>query len=331
MTYPALPHSEIVLALKPLRDAGGIERGLNMRLTTALSRFLNDQKMPQVRLMGSAAQSAPGSHWTLEGDVSCATGRGEDNARFLIVVRLYRDEVPRTLIGQWTGTATSLRCLTVNLRHDPRFHSLGLIGELGSRIVVALAAEQTGPTQRWRSLLQLATGRCARVDITAADNPEQTLREIPTAKPFRLRASAAASHRAYLVLFDRYGTVTMAKLTPDGNSIAGEDGKSALSQPIALPDGVVEAWAVCSLTNKSEIQSIGDNPSSSSSQVSTRISRHRYDNCPDGFDDDAPVKILDGVGSINPQSDSAADRLLADISRKPMLWCLVRFRVAGRR
>ena len=330
---PLLP--EFVLTVKTLRDAGGVERGLNTRLTMALTHFLSEQNTPAIRI-GTNGAAPANTRYTLEGEVSCVTGRSEDSVRYLIVIRLYREDTQRALIGQWAGSADSLRCLTVNLRHDPRFHLRGLIGELGVRIIAALTAEQTDSAQRLHLLLPQMTAHSPICEIVSADERENVLRQIPIDGAFRLRLRTTAPVCACLVLFSASGAVSLALLSADGNWLLSEVGKKqVISLPIKTPSSTIELWAVCRLPNQTDTEAAvregrqalsptdRDGLQRGSSSTIAEISRTS------GIIDESPVLVLNGVRKKSSTPDPPSDSLLDEVLRDPSRWSVVRFRVAG--
>lgn len=307
---------EMQLNVRPLRDAGGIERGLNVRLTTAIAHFLgeNSEKSFHVETLGAFRPDAA-LRYTLEGELSLANGQSEENARFLLVARLYREETVRILIGQWAGTSSSLRYLTTNLRNDPGVHKLGLVGELGSRIVVALASDRTGLGQQWRSLLPHMNARnAAAIEVVTANNDKRTLKQVPAARPFQLRVRTGAAVRAYLLMSDNMGAMHIARLSTDKDALLSTGKEAAFSQPIVLPGGTSEVWAICRFAMVKE--------------SAVHIPHGRCES----EVDTAPVHMLDGVGNAISTSDKdeALSSLLSEIARNPGAWRVTRLRIAER-
>ncbi len=236
------------LTIRPLRDGGGLERGLNARLTTALARFLTDHapKTVQVGVEGSppSQQISSSLRYTVEGELSFTGGADETNARFLLVTRLFRESAPHALVGQWAGTADSLRSLTVNLRRDPRVHALGLVGETGSRIVACLNADAVAVPAQWTRLLSQLTTQNALWEIVSADDEARPLRQITAGHSFRLRSRRNVSCRAYLLLSDSANGLHLARLSEAGECWTVRKGQTSLSKAVLLPEGSGEAWIV---------------------------------------------------------------------------------------
>ena len=214
---------ETTLTIRSLHDGGGLESGLSARLTTALARFLTDHtaKSVQVKADGNPV-SLPlpkVGRYTLEGDLTFANGADDQNARFLLVLRLFREVTPRTLIGQWAGTADSLRSLTVNLRHDPRIHTLGLIGEMGTRIAACLNADTASVNAQWTRMLPQLSIPSSPFDMVSADDKARSLRQIAVGSSFRLRARRDVTCRAYLLLSDPANGLHLAHLSDEGEVV----------------------------------------------------------------------------------------------------------------
>lgn len=335
-----------VLIVRSLQDTGGLDRGLNTRLTMALSRFLSDHSEKAFQVTsGKSAVSAPVSNisaarftrYTLEGELGCATGRGEENARFLLVTRLYREDTSRVLLGQWVGTSNSLRLLTTNLRNDPRFHTLGLVGEMGSRIVTLLAADQSSIARQWNALWPRLSARNAAVEIVTAGEKEnkedkeaqgkkeaaedrggnkpRPLRQVPSDMPFRVRLRGPSGARAYLLVSDVYGALHALRLSAASEELRAEGIQPVLSAPVTLPDAVTDVWAVCRI------------PSAPAAPHASTRQRTRSRTCNTG--DEAGVIVLDGVGSSSvPLPEAFLTRLLADIAHEPQSWRVTRMRLA---
>ena len=103
------------LVLRPLRDRGGIERGLNRRLTDALKKFLGEHSdfLSKTEISERKIEDAPltPSCYILTGEISFARAQSESEGRYFLVLRLFRGESRRTLVGQWAG---NLRFVSVS-------------------------------------------------------------------------------------------------------------------------------------------------------------------------------------------------------------------------
>ncbi len=312
----ALRAQETLLSLRPLRDVGGLPPGLNLRLTTALSRFLNDHTEKAFRVASAAplpaVTNSAAVRYTLEGELSYANGQGEENARFLLVTRLYREDAPRLLVGQWAGTSASLRYLTTNLRNVPDVHTLGLVGEMGSQIALTLRTDQSGVGAQWRRLLPHLTARNpTTTEIVMGGGETRTLRQVPADTPFHLRLRASGGVQTYLLTSDGYGVLHLVPLTSHSAEMRAQAGETLLSPPLTLPEGTREVWIV----SRPLPDTTGQRPRS--------VRQCALD------ETDSPVHLLSGVGKGSPPPPEAAlTQFLAEIARKPGLWSVQPLRVA---
>lgn len=310
----------VALRLRPLRDAGGVDHALPARLTTALAQFLRDHGGQTLRVEtaerpASGGERDPAARYVLEGDLSFASGLGEDSGRYLLVVRLLREGRTHVLIGQWAGSASSLRSLTANLRRDPRVHTLGLIGEIGSRILPVIAADAAGPDRQWRALLPgLQPMRSLKARIVPAQPQSPLVAEIADGGAFRIRFEVPAPLRAYLLLSGADGKLAALPLTVAEGKAAPHDIPSD-SQSLRLPEGTREAWLLC--------RGVAAQPSAAGS--GGRLSRRCT---PREDEDDAPVHVLNGVGTGVAAREETLTPLLEEIARDPAPWRVLRLRVA---
>ena len=313
-----------VLRVRPLRDAGGeAVRELPARLTTALTRFLRDHADPTLRIVTAErseqeGERAPAARYALEGELSYASGADEESGRYLLVARLVRAGRPSALIGQWAGSSSSLRCLTANLRNDPRVHTLGLIGEIGSRVLAAVAADAAGPGQRWRTLYaRLPTLRASKVTILQAEAPYALRTDAAGGDTIRLRLQIGTDVRAVCLLTSGPDG-SMAALPLSLTAGAGEPLRngSADSQAVHLPDGIREAWLLC----RSALPERG----AADAQTYRRFARFCT---PCAEEDDAPVHVLNGVGRSAPGQNEALTILLEEIARDLGAWHVLRLHV----
>jgi len=160
----------VSVTVRTMRDNGGLptpiqgDAPLNVRLTKALTTFLRDSvpnrpfDVLTTGAKGQAVPVAPVRRFTLEGDLTGANlppqsrlGLPEsDGSGYLCIARLYEEADKtrrrrRRLIGQWAGTADTLRYLSGNLGRDTRVSPLGLVGEMGGRIAAVLTAVARDP------------------------------------------------------------------------------------------------------------------------------------------------------------------------------------------
>jgi hypothetical protein len=298
--------------IRPLRDAGGINRGLNTQLTIALSHFVSENAAKQISVETvGASKSDVVQRYVLEGDISCTVGSGEDNQRFMMTARLYREGTVHSLIGQWAGTSDSFRYLTTNLRNYPGIHTHGLIGELGSRIIAALESDNKSLGQQWRMLQPRMSHRGDTVVQLIAAGSDHPVGPAPHKGPFRLRVRSADSDDVYAVILDSAGTIRLAGLSDVSDRLLCPVGETAVSKPIAIPSGATEFWIVCRFTRSN----IGE-VKAQSTECGLNL-------------DEPPIRILDGIGIAEAPAgnDKACADLITEISRKPDAWRIVRFRI----
>ena len=312
------------LRVRPLHAAGGeggVERELPARLTTAMGKFLRDHADPALRIETAeraelSAGRAGVSRYTLEGDLSYASGPDAESGRYLLVARLTREGMPSALIGQWAGSASSLRYLTANLRSDPRVHTLGLIGEIGSRVLTAVAADAATPDRQWRALVsRLPAMRIPKVMIIQAEPPYSVRPEIAGGAAFRLRLPAAQGLPCYLLTSGAESTLEALPLTPTTQKAVSAHAAPTESQVVRLPEGTREAWMVCRNV-----------PAAHAATVRTYKPHGR--SCRGSADeDDAPVHVVNGVGKAVTVQKEILTSLLAEIAREPQGWLVMRLRV----
>lgn len=304
---------ETTLAVHPLRDAGGLPRGLNIRLTTALSHFLNDQPDKAYRLASSKpAASTASLRYSIDGELSCATGPGDESARYLLVTRLYREEGHRILIGQWAGTAASLRYLTTNLRNVSNVHTLGLVGELGSRIGTALTVDKAGVGAVWHRLLpRFLALHSAEIELISTEEPPRLLKQPVDGARFRLRIRSSIALQAVLLSVDIHGSLRLTSLNAPTSELMLKQGDGYVSPPLILPENSVEIWV---LTRQLSESKVSTPPSNRSCAIKS---------------DDSPVHVLSGVGEIGgPLPDPLLTRLISELAQKPAEWSVLHLRVA---
>ncbi len=316
-----LSAAPVVLRVRPLRNAGGtIAPELPARLTRALARFLHDHTDPTLRVetgqnTDTGGAREPMTCYALEGDLSYAAGATEESGRYLLVARLLRDGRPSALIGQWAGSAASLRYLTANLRNDPRVHTLGLIGEIGSRVLLAVAADAACPERRWQTLAShLSPLRTPRGSVVQAEAPYAPRTEIVGGDTIRVRLQGETTVGCYLLTFGANGIGEAQAL----NMTLRETplNASADSQAVHLPEGTQEAWVICRISV----------PERSASDARVR-SRHTRFCTSLGEEDEAPVQVLNGVGRSASTQNETFTALMAEMSQDSQAWRVMRLRV----
>ena len=350
---------ETTLTVRPLRDGGGLERGLNVRLTTALARFLTDHAAKSVRVSSEnnspPSPKAVAARYTLEGDLTFTNGADEQNSRFLLVTRLFRETTPKVLVGQWAGTADSLRSLTVNLRRDPRVHALGLVGELGSRIVTCLNADRRTVEAQWSRLLPQLSAETNPYQFVDADDTTRLLHSLEAGALFRLRVQRTVTNHAFLLLKASEGSLRLNRLSDTGEGWTVSKGKTELSRALILPEGTREAWVVTSppapllvaqrarrgetvdwlsfLTSCpfEKWDALCCPATSNQSEIAPLLARCvarrgvgvRY------YEDTPPVQILEGVGNQGSHSEPAPalKQLLDEIAHAPAAWRVQKLRI----
>lgn len=302
----------IALRVRPLRPAGGVERDLPARLTTALTRFLHDHAETSLRIESPARPEQAATRdtllrYNLEGDLSYASGPNDAGGRYLLVARLTREGRPAALIGQWAGSADTLRYLTANLRNDPRVHTLGLIGEIGSRVLAAVTTDAASPEQQWRRLTPvLSSLRTPRVTTEVAGTVRA---DLIIGTPTHLRLQPATDNRAYVMAVCSGGRLQAIPLT--WTHLSGAD--LTTSQPISLPADTREAWLLCERKATEPIQRL---------QTGLMECHIMAD------EDDVPVHVLNGIGTSTHAPQETLRLLMAELRHDPNDWCVLRLNVA---
>ncbi len=320
----AVHAAPFTLRLRPLRDAGGVEHELPARLTNALAHLLGDHGDLTMRIEtterpGSGGERDTATRYALEGEVSYASGSGEGSGRYLLVARLLREGRTRALIGQWAGSASSLRYLTANLRRDPRVNTLGLIGEIGSRVLAAIAADTTSPEGQWRTLLSgLQPLRSPKARMVSVDRPTSPASEAAGGDTFRVRFEPPMPLRAYLILSGTDGKLVVQPLTLADGKTSPPHESLAESQVVHVPKGTRETWLLC----RGGATPHGAGTAHAEGRLPRRCTC-RAD------EDDAPVHVLNGVGIGTAVRDETLTPLLEEIVREPRPWRVLRLRLAA--
>lgn len=305
------------LTFRPLRDLGGLDPGLNVRLTKAFTRFLsehNDGKVGVEAADGAdpaeRGRAASLALYSLEGDLAYAEAANEESGRYLCTLRLYREGQTRTLIGQWAATARSLRALTANLRHDPRTSEFGLVGELGSRAIQAILADERPQARQFRALAApLKPARDLTFDALLPDAPRRSLKPLTTETALRLALRARKEGDVILVRVDRNEMPHRLMLPPPEMPWHLEGSGETLSAPFRLPADTVE---LCLLFH-APLRAAAVQGGSQAFRCA----------------DDPIVEVLNGIGmeATPPEADPEMTHLMQEILRDPSAWSLTRIRV----
>lgn len=140
----------------PQVDAGGLEafthdgKTLAARLTEGLRGYLESHAEGRLRTVEGSDETTP-ANFCLQGDISFSA------ARFRWNLHLFRGASASSLaqIAEWHGSARQERQLSANLARDERYSSEGLLGELGSRAIVAILTNTpAGLTGEWGRFVQ---------------------------------------------------------------------------------------------------------------------------------------------------------------------------------
>jgi len=314
LSVSALKAEEVGVTLRPIRDRGGIERGLNIRLTQAFEKFLKEHSTFPFRVEVSEKRvndtSFPHSQYVLTGEISFSNGQSEAQGRYLLTVRLFRGDKTRRIIGQWAGTADSFRYLTANLRNAPHVHTYGLIGEMGSRVISALKTDLSHPERRWLfSLSSVPFGKAPEIEESSAKGQGHPFSGITEGVPFCVRLPHSATGRTFLLSFDKAGNSAVVALV-----VQPEPNKGNLSQPFSLSSETSEAWilqeAVVTSAHKSRLFLCKRSQSAFS-------------------EDESPVSVLEGMGHATAQPlQTAQELLLTQIGLHHENWRKFRLRLS---
>lgn len=209
----------VEVRVAPLKATGGaIGKGpdnkpIEERFTTALQKLLTESAKGKFGTNGTASNS----DFVVEGELSALQTAKNTAGGYLCTVRLFQTgKSGRRLVGQWAGTAKTVRDLTGNITKDKSISSLGLAGELATRIgAVVSAAMGTGSGETakpatvftpavYNALIKTATAnRRLTVDVVpagatgAADaKPRNTL--LPGEK-YHLQVSAQDAGDVYVL------------------------------------------------------------------------------------------------------------------------------------
>jgi hypothetical protein len=205
--------TETELVVMPIRDTGAAMpkgadgRPINERFTTAIRSHLTELAKDAYAVRERTKGDKSSVHLRLEGEMAHTDSDQEGGGGYLCTLRLYEDRKPRRLINQWSGTAATLRDLTSNLRHDPKFGPLGLLGELGRRVDSAVRnrAEVDAAT-----LIRLALDRCAqsqKIEVTLAGNPgEEPKNAVSPGERYRFAVRSPHGGQAWALLIPTEGS-----------------------------------------------------------------------------------------------------------------------------
>lgn len=319
------PLPSVQVHVRPLRDAGGLPdagtngQPVNERLGRALEIYLADvangryvvidpsgkpvPPLPKSTAGGDmTAKSLPTAVFSVEGELSHVESAEAEGGAYLCALRLFKEGSPRRLLGQWAGTAASLRYLTGNLRSVPDVDNAGLVGEIGKRLAQQIVAF-SGPDQA----TQLA-------GIVASAPARPSLKMIVDGKPAAAEPSLANGTRYQVdIAPPTGGTVYAVLIDARGNA-------RALEVPDAAHEIKIEAGQHLLMPAKDRSATADSSYGSPQSVVilirkekSGTVTQPRQvgggDN-PDTAAPGGPVRILEGGATRTARVDPAVARLL---------------------
>jgi hypothetical protein len=302
---PARPPVPLVLVVPVARDAGGLPPAregdpLNARVSEALREYLS--RTAAERFVVSE-KPVPGEvRLTLEGELSHVARADTTGGPYLWTARLYRE--PHRLVGQWAGSAESLRYLTGNLRQDPRVDLEGLVGELGKRVVAAtVAAAGEAANREFARLVDQAASH-ARVEAQVVPEAGAGAGEgVVSGGRYRVRVSSQDAGSAFLLEVGEGGRPRALFAPEAGQEVAA--GRAALLPPgEPLAAGEVTALAERDLVVL--IRRHVEHPARSLGDISLSAA-----DTASSDDEDAPVRVLGSTElPERPTLDPAVARLL---------------------
>ena len=186
-------------------------------------------------------------------------------------------------------------------------HTLGLIGEIGSRVLTAITADAASPDQQWRALTsRLQPLRTPKVTIIQAE-------AATVGSAFRLRLQSDKGARCCLITSGAEGKLEAQPLTLNKNSA-----ESSETQILHLPEDTREVWLL--------YHNAVPAPKVTTGRADSRLSKFCTATAEE---DDAPVHILNGVGNSVAASQGILTSLLGEIGQDPTSWRVLRLRVGG--
>lgn len=314
----------IAVRVQALRDAGGLPtegQPVNERLTRALELYLTDAGKDRFTVL-TKADAAPEAAvlFTIEGELSHAESAESEGGAYLCAVRLFKEGTPRRLLGQWAGSAISLRYLTGNLRSVPDVDNAGLVGEIGKRLVMQIMAFG-GPSQA-TTLTKLVDSAAMRPTAKLVIEGKPQTAPGPTlvnGTNYQVEVTAPVDGTAYVVLLDGHGGAHAVEVPEPDHETKVEAGKSAL-----IPYKDRPATADLSHGSPQSLVVLIRKENKGGSTIAPRI----VDNGPtpattttDNSTGKNPIKILDGGTTRGARSDAAVARLLAlAAGDQPGMW-----------
>ena len=90
--------TSISITMQPIKSLGGIDPGLNVRLTRAFTRYLASNCCSNISIrpqLDAAAQhvslNSAGLKYTVSSDLSCSAATGTSSGRYLCTMRMFRE------------------------------------------------------------------------------------------------------------------------------------------------------------------------------------------------------------------------------------------------
>jgi hypothetical protein len=250
-----------ILTINRLKYAGGpVEKGpdgrtLDARLTEALQQYLSEVAGNHFHVAGTSKSPRSKVRLTLEGELSrVGPGGSETEGSFLCVLRLYREGNPRLIIGQWAGTAQTLRELTGNIRQDKRFDKMGLMGELSKRVAAAVSdTASMAQAAAFSALVEAASKNPKRIEVVVlSERPGgqrgSGLTQVVIGDKYRVEVKSPEAGSVYIVALGPGGrpqslfvpgqeavlTPNMATLVPSGAPLSVNGPPGATEQEIVV-------------------------------------------------------------------------------------------------
>ena len=305
--------SRLHLLLLPIRDAGGAnapnskEIPLTTRLNSAVRKYLEarskgDFTLQEVKQKPTSPQ--PGVSVLLETEISRVQSGDPNENPYLLTSRLSLLTKPARLIGQWSGSAKSLRYLTANLSHAMGVSEYGLVGEIGNRVSNVLKTlERNETSAEFGMLRREMNSRGISFSQNSGKESEGTL-------PLRVVSVSG-------------GTLSLLVQKPDGSledvteSIPvtarslkpGEESAFVLTLPADLKTENSGSLQVIALVRRTEAKPEADGDRSVSNQNPAQT--------PNRMSSDSPVQVLDSGSASRILSETSLSRLLLKIRTEP--------------
>ena len=299
------------LFLLPIKDAGGAntvnpkESPLTERLGSAVRKYLEPRLRGECSLFEAKSRpnsSQPGVSLSFEMEISRVQSGDPSQNPYLFTSRLYLLTKPAKLIGQWSGTAKTLRYLTANLSHSTGVSEYGLVGELGNLVIHNLKTlECKEPEAEFGMLKRDLDSK----DLTLAFIGNSDSRDMGVVK-----LSSSVSGSLSLLLQEQDGALTdLSGLIPSPSTSveAGIESVFTLSLPLKSDRENINSCRLIALVRRASIQE------KSSTVVETGNSK--YSEPPSGSD--SPVQILTSGNPVDPSSETSVSRILRAIRFSP--------------